>query len=100
MKENIVYKGSERRVIVVKSGSSKHFEEAHFFLKADDAAFPSMPDLLLEANRIVEHSLLPPVRQKQMERRRFFFRGFGIGFAVAGGISVALWIVSLLIGLY
>lgn len=94
MKENIVYKGSERRVIVVKSGSSKHFEEAHFFLKADDEVVPSMPDLLLEANRIVAHALLPPARQKRLERRRWFFRGFGIGFLTAGGLSLVLWLAG------
>ncbi len=93
MKENIVYKGSERRVIVVKSASSKHFEEAHFFLKVGEEAMPPMPDLLREANRIVEQSLLPPLRKKRKDRRRWFSRGFVTGMALAALLSALLWFI-------
>lgn len=96
MKENIVYKGSERRVIVVKSNNGKHFEEAHFYLKAGEAA--SMPDLLREANRIVEQSLLPPLAKKTREKRRWFIRGFGTGLAVAGLISVCVRLLGTMMG--
>lgn len=92
MKENIVYRGSERRVIVVKSASSKHFEEAHFFLKAEEGVPISMPDLLREANRIVEQSLLPPKRKNQRERRHWFGRGFVVGMIVTAAISAGVWL--------
>lgn len=93
MKENIVYKGSERRVIVVKSASSKHFEEAHFFLRAEEGALLPMHDLLSEANRIVEQSLLPPRRKKRRELRHSFWRGFGAGIAVATALTAGLWLI-------
>lgn len=96
MKENIVYKGSERRVIVVKSASSKHFEEAHFFLKSDEDTVLSMPDLLHEANRIVERSLIPPTGLRRRERRHFW-RGFGLGIALTGAVSAGFWVLLCLI---
>lgn len=96
MKENIVYKGSERRVIVVKSNNGKHFEEAHFYLRAGEAA--PMPDLLREANRIVEQSLLPPLAKKRREKKRWFIRGFGTGIAAASLIAVSVRFLGMLIG--
>ncbi len=99
MKENIVYKGSERRVIVVKSASSKHFEEAHFFLKAgEEEAVPPMPELLREANRIVEQSLIPPRKRQIKEKRGWFFRGFLTGLTTTAGVTAALWLLQIWVG--
>lgn len=94
MRENIVYKGSERRVIVVKSASSKHFEEAHFFLKAGEETPSSMPDLLQEANRIVEQTLIPPLSRHRMDRRRWFVRGFGVGFFMTACLTAVIWLLA------
>lgn len=93
MKENMIYKGCERRVIVVKSASSKHFEEAHFFLRAVEESAASMPELLREANRIVERSLLPPVQRRSRERRKWFWRGFSIGVMALGLLLCAVWVL-------
>lgn len=95
MKENIVYKGSERRVIVVKSNHGKHFEEAHFYLRAGEAA--SMPDLLCEANRIVEQALLPPRVKKTREKRRWFVCGWGTGIVTAGLITAVFQLLEILL---
>lgn len=94
MKENIVYKGSERRVIIVKSASSKHFEEAHFFLRAEDGALAPMDDLLREANRIVEQSLLPPLHKKRRDSQRWFRTGFAVGSVFAGVLAAGIWLLT------
>lgn len=100
MKENIVYKGSERRVIVVKNSTGKHFEEAHFYLKAGEGEGATMPDLLREANRIVEHSLLniSPRAKQRAQRRRWFMRGMGWGFFASALLAAGIWLVGCLIG--
>lgn len=51
-------KGANRRMVVVKSRDSKLFEEAHFIMR-EETADSAMPELLAEANRIVEQSQFP-----------------------------------------
>lgn len=74
MKDTLL-KGASRRVVVVKSRDSKLFEEAHFILREEHEA-DSLPDLLEEANRIVEQSRFP--RSKRKSKRSGILFGVGL----------------------
>lgn len=79
-------KGTNRRVIVVKSPNPALFEQAIFLLKEDAAATPH--ELLEEAQRVAEDCTadrLPAVRDRMR----------GIVWALAGAAPVALaWLAS------
>lgn len=64
-------RGTSKRMVSVKSNDSKLFEEAYFILREDLAEMP-LPDLLEEANRIVEKSRFP-VPSKTGKRKNWQF---------------------------
>lgn len=74
-------KGASRRMVVVRSRDSKLFEEAHFILR-EDSVEPSMPDLLSEANRIVESSRFPTNRRCGSKKNVQFVIGLLTGAAI------------------
>lgn len=74
-------RGAQRRMVVVKSNDSKLFEEAHFILREDPVELP-LPDLLEEANRIVEKSRFPTPRQAVKRKNRQFIVGLFTGAAI------------------
>ena len=51
--ENMVYKGCEKRMIMIKNTGSELFEEAYFILNNKKASRTSEYDMVKEANRIV-----------------------------------------------
>lgn len=86
MKDTLL-KGASRRVVVVKSRDSKFFEEAHFLLREAHEA-DALPDLLEEANRIVEQSRFP--KPKRKNKRGGFLFGAGL---FAGALIEAIGIL-------
>lgn len=74
-------RGASRRMVIVRSKDSKLFEEAHFILR-EESADPSMPDLLTEANRIVESSHFPVPRRQSGKRNLQFAAGLFVGTAI------------------
>ena len=85
-------RGASRRVVVVKSRDSKLFEEAHFLLREEQSAAP-LPDLLEEANRIVDELQIAPPRRKKGVHRWTFAAGLLTGALLeAAGIILAYWL--------
>ena len=84
----IMVKGTNRRVIVVKSPDPALFEQAIFLLKEDAAQTATPHELLEEAQRAAERysaGRLPAVRGRVR----------GIVWALAGAAPVALaWLAS------
>ncbi|MBQ8287640.1 MAG: hypothetical protein IJX76_02575 [Clostridia bacterium] len=74
-------KGANRRVVVVRSRDSKLFEEAHFILR-EESIDAALPDLLDEANRIVEKSHFPAPRRNVRKNGFPFAAGVFAGAAV------------------
>ncbi len=89
MKETML-KGASRRIVVVKSRDSKVFEEAHFILR-EGSDGQTLPDLLTEANRIVEKSCFPAPRKRVGKRGAAFAAGVFSGAAIeAAGLLLYL----------
>ena len=82
-------KGASRRMVVVRSRDSKLFEEAHFILR-EEAADPTLPDLLAEANRIVEKSHFPTSRRTACRKGYSFAAGVFAG-AIAEALGLAVY---------
>ncbi|MBQ8383302.1 MAG: hypothetical protein IJX47_08880 [Clostridia bacterium] len=81
-------KGANRRMVVVRSRDSKLFEEAHFILR-EESADAALPDLLEEANRIVEKSHFPAPRRAIRKNGIPFTAGVFMGAGVeALGLAV------------
>ncbi len=75
-------KGAQRHLIVVKTGTSRFYEEVHFVMKRDVRPHPySQSEMLAEAAKILEES---ESREKCRKKRRtssllFFFAGCLLG---------------------
>lgn len=89
-------KGAQKRMIVVRTTDSKLFEEAYFVMRRDASHGGGHPDMLEEANRILESSL----RSGKRERRRGHWRellwgigGFAAGVLLGGGGVGLLWLL-------
>ena len=82
-------KGAQKRMIIVRTGDSRYFDEAYFVLRREVGAKPSSrSDMLREANRILEESGVEP------RARRIPFRArtcaFLLGAIFGGGVAVLL----------
>ncbi len=84
-------KGTYRRTVVVRSADSKLFEEAYFILR-EESPTDHLPDLLQEANRIVEESRFPRPRKQGRGQLRSFLRGMLCGGLFTGTIW-GIWIL-------
>ena len=91
-------RGSQKRMIVVRTRDSRLFEEAYFVMRKDtEASDPHRPDMLWEANRIIE-STLPP-EERDGEPPAVGLRGglrvlwFGLGALCGGGVVGLLWLL-------
>ena len=85
----MLLKGCQGKIIRVRSADSRVFDEAFFVLR-EDAAPPRESDMLAEANRILEESMLRP---RRTERGRAPLLFFALG-AVAASL---LWLLLLLL---
>ena len=87
--KDALLKGSSRRLVVVRSRDSKLFEEAHFIMREDRADLP-LPDLLEEANRIVEKSHFPTHGKSVRKPTVSFFGGVLTG-AIVEALGLAIY---------
>ena len=95
-------RGAEKRMIVVRTRDSRMFEEAYFVVRPEaDRDGRDEPDMLREANRILEtsmagcrgesggaHASLSP-RRSTLRRVAWFLAGLFSG----GGVVGLLWLL-------
>ena len=87
-------RGTQRHMIVVRTRNSPLFEEAYFVMRRDaDRLEADQPDMLWEANRIIENSL-PASREERRDslwRRAKSGLWFLLGSLCGGGTVGLLW---------
>ena len=78
-------KGSQKQMIVLRTSSSRYFDEAYFVLRREVSPKKgSRKDLLHEAERILNESgLLPRASAKRWRTVALFFSGLFVGAAIA-----------------
>ena len=82
-------KGAQKRMIIVRTGDSRYFDEAYFVLRREvGTKASSRTDMLSEANRILEESGITP----RARRTSFLFCAlfFLLGALLGGGISALM----------
>ena len=88
----MVYKGCEKRMIMLKNTGSDLFEEAYFILNTKRTARVSTGDMIKEANRIVaENNMIPKREEKQRTPLFLYLLG------VLSGIGVTALIMTFVI---
>lgn len=97
--EEIVIKGIQKNMVVVKNTGSRIFEEAYFILREKADSSGKKQDMVTEANRIIAANTLSPEkaltarRERKKERRRrllFFFLGILAGAAASATLFFLL----------
>ena len=92
-------KGAQKRMVVLRTAASSHFESAYFILKDDAPPQGSEQgrSMLEEANRILNQSFVPSRRAcgsgRQFSRRQvllLFLLGFVIGAMLCAAVFLAL----------
>jgi len=91
-----MYRGAQKKVIVLKNPDSRYFDEAHFILKEnfrEDATEESINEMIEEANRILNESMLydyfdPSNAKKKRSKRNVQFMLFSLWYAL-GALSCA-----------
>ena len=98
--EEILIKGIQRKMVLIRTPDSKIFEEAHFVFRAEsDSRVSEENDMLIEANRIIEEAGLGATEGKHPVRKK---RGGGlIGFLLGGlfggGVVGMIWLLCALL---
>ncbi len=73
----MIYKGCQKRMIMLKNTGSDIFEEAYFILKENkNRGYTSENDMIKEANRIVSDNNIVIKKDKKIEKNRapiFFY---------------------------
>jgi hypothetical protein len=102
-KEEVMLRGAEKRMIVVRTKDSRLFEEAYFVVRPEagngtDGDTDTRPDMLWEANRILESSMagarqdrpsLPSAPSGLLRGLVWFF----LGLLTGGGAASLLWVL-------
>ncbi len=83
--------GEEKRIFCVRGEKNALFDEVFFILR-EDGQPPREHDMLREANRILEESMLLSGRKKKRERRGFSLLSFFVGWGVAAVLSLILFL--------
>ena len=85
-------KGAQKRMIIVRTGDSRYFDEAYFVLRREiGAKASSRTDMLNEANRILEESgMKPRARRKSFLVCTLFFL---LGAVLGGGAAALLMLL-------
>lgn len=90
-----MYKGAQKKIIVLKSPDSRYFDEAHFIVKEsfrEDATEESINEMIEEANRILNDSMLydyfDPSNVKKKQKPNLQFIKFSLWYAL-GALSCA-----------
>ena len=85
-------KGAQKRMIIVRTGDSRYFDEAYFVLRREVGAKPSScTDMLSEANRILEESGVS--RRPRHASFRLCVLFFLLGVIFGGGTSALLFLL-------
>lgn len=85
-------KGSQKQLIVLRTGNSRYFDEAYFVLRREIKTGGRVRgDILTEANRILQESVGEPMPPRRRYRAvLLFFCGLVCGAAVCAAILLAL----------
>ena len=86
-------KGTQKQMIVLRTGESRYFDEAYFVLRREiKADRGSKNDILREANRILEESCVFPgcARRRKSASRTSKFAAFLAGGFCGGAIAVLI----------
>ncbi|MBQ3183888.1 MAG: hypothetical protein IJB24_07795 [Clostridia bacterium] len=76
----MIYKGCEKRMIMLKNTGSELFEEAYFIINNKRSSQASTYDMIKEANRIVaENDIIPQIKEKQKKPIFFYILGIFSG---------------------
>ena len=95
-------RGAEKRMIVVRTRDSRLFEEAYFVVRPEaEGRECDSPDMLWEANRILDSSMAAVKGQERSassppSSRFGLMRGlvwFLLGLGTGGGIASLLWVL-------
>ena len=97
-------RGSQKRMIVVRTKDSRLFEEAYFVVRPEagartDEDSDTRPDMLWEANRILESSMAGAAKREKTASPASplgLLRGltwFLMGLLTGGGITSLLWVL-------
>ena len=78
-------KGCQKQVVVLRGKCGDIFEEAYFILRSGTSR-AALPEMLCEANRIVEATKPCPQRKKRLSPYVKGMIVFAVGFAVGAGI--------------
>ena len=86
-------KGTQKQMIVLRTGDSRYVDEAYFVLRREIKADRRVKnDILIEANRILEESRVSP-RELSRRRRHWWLSGaavFVAGCLCGGGVSALI----------
>ena len=81
-------KGCQGKIIRLKNPGGRLFEEALFVLREDARPAPE-GDMLAEANRILDESmLLPHPRRRRIRRVSAFLLGLMVGAVLAAAVAL------------
>ncbi|MBR6513269.1 MAG: hypothetical protein IKT46_00405 [Clostridia bacterium] len=81
----MIYKGCEKRMIMIKNTGSELFEEAYFILSTKKSSDVTSDDMIKEANRIVsENDISLPAPKKPKSHITGYILGFLSGVGAAG----------------
>ena len=88
-------KGAQKQMIVIRTGSSRYFDEAYFVLRRGIAAErEDKSDMLSEANRILcESETVRPERRAGKKRALWLFL---LGAAAGGGTAALICLLVFL----
>ncbi len=76
----MIYKGCEKRMIMLKNTGSELFEEAYFILNTKKSSHVSNNDMIKEANRIVaDNNIIPERKEKYKNPILFYILGIFSG---------------------
>ncbi len=87
----MIYKGCEKRMIMIKSTGSDLFEEAYFILNNKGKRTADRTDMVREANRIISRAgLTEPQRPKRKSSMLQFAIGFLSGVGAMGIVMIII----------
>ena len=82
----MLFKGAQKKMIVIKTGDSELFEEAYFMMRPDVSG--AERDMIAEANRIIENSEGKKNKEKD---KKMMIIPFSVG-AALGSLAGLLWL--------
>ena len=88
----MIYKGCQKKMIIIKNPGSRFFEEAYFILKEDQGEDErDMKDMVEEANRIISKNI------QNKEKKRPRLRPLIISLSAVSACSLLFSVILLII---